>query len=168
MMSSATQLVKRLLHPSSHSFKPPLDNVRYYAAYSVNKPNPLNTDPQALSNNPVVKTGSKMVQHNELHRTRCSYPGCNGLYCIGLCLPPLVDRKAIAHGTHGKAPATETDKKTVEVSETDFDGKNKPQKMVFYKKPHDTTETPEDVQATKKINNEPNIQALIKHHEDKK
>jgi len=46
------------------------------------------------------------------------------LLCIGLC-GTLVNKRAVGHATRGQSPAYETDKTTVPVSQTDFNGQPK-------------------------------------------
>ena len=158
--------LKSSSHPTSQSPGVTVTK-RGYASYSVNDGEKTPIDSQALKNNPVIQTKKgKIIKHKEVHRQICDQPGCTGKFCIGLCGIP-VKRKAIAHGTHGQPPSTETGKTTVQVSQTDFNGQNKPQNFVFYDKAHDTNPTPEDIQGTQKINSDPSIQQTIKQYEDK-
>lgn len=56
--------------------------------------------------------------------------------------------------------------RTVEVSQTDFDGNQKPQKLVFYRKPHNTPKTPEEPNYTQRVKPDKNMQDEIEKHED--
>lgn len=125
----------------------------------------LITPLQTLNLKPPI--GIKKTRHYEIHRERCDHPGCNGKICIGLC-SNFKDRKAVAHGTHGKSLPHETDRVTVPGSQKDFNGDSKPQNYVFYKDAHDANPTPEHIQGTQQINNDPNIMQTIITHEDKK
>lgn len=127
-----------------------------YSTRSVNKPESTSQDKQALYNNPPV--GPQKKRHYEIHRVVCNMPGCSGKLCIGLCNNTEVERKAIAHGIHGTAPAHETDKKTVPISSNDFNGN---------KKPHDSKPTQEHVQGTNQINTDPQIMKIIDQNETK-
>lgn len=131
--------------------------------FSVNNP-PATQSPEGAKNNPPV--GKHKKPHFELHRTLCNFPGCNGIVCLKLC-GKEIERKSIAHATHGKSPENEPDKKTVEVSQTDFDGNQKPQKLVFYRKPHNTPKTPEEPTYTQRVKTDKNMQDEIEKHEDK-
>ena len=136
-----------------------------YAIRSVNKADNTPTDPKSFHNNPPI--GKKKIRHYEIHRERCDELGCNGKICIGLC-SNFKDRKAVAHGTHGKSLPHETDRVTVRGSQKDFNGDPKPQNYVFYKDAHDANPTLEHIQGTQQINNDPNIMQTIITHEDKK
>jgi len=121
-------------------------------------------DPPSLKNNPYIKNKNR---HYELQRKLCDKPGCINNICIGLCgIHKTTD--SIGHGTHGQAPVTETDKKTVPLSTTDFNGQKKQQNAVMYKKPHKPTQTtPEHAQGTQQINSDTNIMTTITQNEDK-
>ena len=173
-LRSGTQLTRPILPPYRipirgpskvnyhENYTPPLliNPQQTYATYSVNHADP---------NSPNLKAAAKNnppTPHPQVHRERCDELGCNGKICIGLC-SIFKDRKAIAHGTHGNPPK-ELGKTVVPISNTDFNGKPKNQKMSFYDDAHDVNPTSEHIQGTQQINNDPNIMQKIKQHEDKK
>jgi hypothetical protein len=139
-------------------------HTRGYATYSGNERDKKDFSPEAIANNPLLNKGKKTITHREVHRCRCMLPDCDSKICKQVC-DVLKDRKAVGHASHGKPPEGKT---TVTVSQTDFQGKPKPQNVVFYDKAHDTIQTPEDPVMTQKINTDPHIQAAIKTHEDTK
>jgi len=160
-MQNVRALAKRAIRKTFES-----SDRRYYANNRVFTSIPGTSSNESLNNNPPLtfprknKSGT-VIQHPEWVRETCDQLGCNGLVCINLCGSAL-DRKAIAHGTHGKAPAHETDKKTVPLGNPDFSNNpNKGQNLVFY-------ENAPNVNATQRINSDPTIINKIKKHEDKK
>ena len=173
-LRSGTQLTRPILPPyripirgpskvNSHdNYTPPLliNPQQTYATYSVNDAdlNPPNFQAAVKNQPPSV--------HPEIHRQRCIHFGCDGLTCLKLC-DTFKDRKAIAHGTHGNPPQ-EPGKTKTKLSSTDFNGKPKTQHGIFYDDAHDVNPTPEHIQGTQQINNDPNIMQKIKQHEDKK
>ena len=164
-----TSLTKPMLTPNSGRLRTYPSRINYpersvphqpYATYSFNNQDANSSHPQAPRNNPPTP-------HPQVHRERCDELGCNGKICIGLC-SNFKDRKAVAHGTHGKSLPHETDRVTVPGSQKDFNGDPKPQNYVFYKDAPDANPTPEHIQGTQQINNDPNIMQTIITHEDKK
>ena len=173
-LRSGTQLTRPILPPYSSHLRTYPSRSNYpersvlhqpYATRSVNKADNTPPDPKSFHNNPPI--GKKKIRHYEIHRERCHHPGCNGKICIGLC-SNFKDRKAVAHGTHGKSLPHETDRVTVPGSQKDFNGDPKPQNYVFYKDAPDANPTPEHIQGTQQINNDHNIMQTIITHEDKK
>ena len=166
----STHLTKPLL-PSYYRFKPHNNytNSFYlrdhsFAYRSVNEPEKNPKDPQSLKNNPYMKNKKR---HFEIQRKLCDKPGCINNSCVGLC-GNYKTTDSIGHGTHGQSPATETDKKTISLSSTDFNVQKKQQNAVMYKKPHKpSTPTVEHTKGTQQINSDPNIMNNIDQNEDK-
>jgi hypothetical protein len=134
-------------------------DTRYMASYSINTPSPF-ASAQQLKNNPIIKKKNKNIVHDELVKHECNEPGCDGKFCKGFCSLPT-RRRAMGHGSHGKPPANEPDKKAILVSKVDFSGKAIDQNIVMYDTPHETTVTGENKKATDMINNDPLIQEII-------
>lgn len=132
---------------------------RGYATRTVNRQDKKSPDPQAQYNNPPTP-------HPEIHRQRCDQPGCDGMHCLLLC-GNFKDRKAVGHTTHGHPPK-EPGKTEVTISQNDLNGNPGPQQIIFYDDAHEVNPTPQHVNGTQKINNDPNIQQTIITYEDKK
>lgn len=136
------------------------------AVRGCNKPEKNPTDPQSLSNNPYINKGNSTIRHPEFIRDICEKPNCIAQDCPKPC-GPIVNRTAIGHASHHGSPVSETDKKTILVSDTDLEGNNKPQKAVMYKKPHKTSNTPQHKKGTDKLNSDDKMRKEIIDHEDK-
>jgi hypothetical protein len=139
--------------------------ARAYAVRSLNVPDQFTKDPQALKNNPPI--GKSGMRHYEIQRQECIIPGCIDKQCIGLCgLPGR--RSAVGHGSHGKSPAHEMDKKTIfKVANPDFSGKPKDQNIIVYSKAHNTPVTAVHSQGTQEVQNNQTIQQVLDTYEDK-
>lgn len=137
---------------------------RNMAVRSINKPDYNSKDPQALKNNPYYSNNKR---HFECHRESCIRSDCKNQDCITLC-DTSKDNVAVGHATHGQSSSNEIEKTTLVVSSTDLNGNSKPQKIVIYSKPHQTTKTLEHINGTQKLNKDSFMKKTIIQHEDKK
>ncbi len=136
------------------------NHVRPYATRTFNYPTP-HQGPLAAQNNP----GSV---HKELVKTTCIIPGCNTLYCLGLCANASKSQ-SVAHATTGEAPSNEPGKTTVKNVTKDgktFNGNQEDQNLVFYDTPHDSSTFGIDETWTNKLNNDSKAVNIVLQNED--
>jgi len=136
-------------------------NKSPYATYSINTVEPEESSEESLSKNPIKtlhrKHGHIPIQHREIIRSTCEFPGCHGKTCIGLCSKPK-DNRVIGHVTHSdKVP------KSVPLSTTDLQGNPREQRAVFYDETHIANYGVQDIEATKNLQSQNTLETILNH-----
>jgi hypothetical protein len=103
-----------------------------YATYGVRKPDPKNTNTQAVINNT-----KKPKQHPEIVKEVCDKTDCKSKTCSTHC-GPILETKSIGHATKGNPNITHGKVYNIN-SKTTFDNQSKSQNAVIYDLPHNTT-----------------------------
>ena len=129
-----------------------------YATYHVEDANAMKSSHEQAQVNPLLpKKNGETFQHPNFCRNKCNHIDCQHKLCPKLC-DTLVTTEYIGHGTHdGSYP------KSVYVSETDLNGKDRPQYGKFYEIPVPKTSI-EEPSAEKTVVLNENKEALNNVH----
>jgi hypothetical protein len=136
-----------------------VSSQKSYATYHIDKPTVKNNSHEQTQSNPILKTKKGTVfQHPGIGKDICEAEDCKDKLCDKPC-ENIVERTTVGHGTHDGSRQDSTF-----ISSTDFAGEPRAQYMRSYNPPvqnHDSEGKNIDIEKTKELNNNPDMQDNI-------
>lgn len=134
----------------------------------ISKTNPMNTSHEQSMQNPVIQVETnKVIQHPSINAAYCEKPGCKSKLCElnNADCGVITKAEAIGHGTHADSSKI---KDSEYLSNTDFNGKPRPQYAriysVYKRVPLSNHEQTYNETATKEVNNNKEMLNNINMH----